>query len=416
MNMMPLAKAFLTAIAAAIIAGCQQDKPEVQTTTSSDNSQAVAQLASAKDGTISNASQRQLEPFALFRGPMPTGVAVSRDNRVFVNYPRWGDPVAYSVTEIKNGQAVPFPDDRVTKLNTDDPEHSLIGVQSVVCDARNRLWILDTGSINFQPHLPNAAKLIAVDLATNQIVKTIVFPQDVALPTSYLNDVRFDLGRGSEGTAYLTDSADHGPNGIVVVDIASGKSWRRLNDHPSTKAEPNFTPIVEGEQLMSRPPMGPAAYLKMGSDGIALSPDGKTLYYCPLAGHHLYSVSTDALADQNKSDNDVASTVNDLGDRGFASDGLLCDASGKLYLSDYEHNAVRTRDANGSYGVLVSDARLIWPDSMAIGGDGYLYVTANQLNRQPRFHRGMDLRKQPYVLFRVKVDAQPSQPGANRAG
>ncbi|HSV13118.1 MAG TPA: L-dopachrome tautomerase-related protein [Tepidisphaeraceae bacterium] len=410
-------KPALATIAAIIIAGCQQDKPELQTAANNNNAaQAMAQLASAKEGTISNASQRQVEPFALFRGPMPTGVAVSRDNRVFVNYPRWGDPVAYSVTEVKNGQAVPFPDDRITKLNMDDPQHSLISVQSVMCDARNRLWILDTGSINFQPHLPNATKLIAVDLNTNQVLKTISFPPDVALPTSYLNDMRFDLGRGSEGTAYLTDSSDSGPNGIVVVDIASGKSWRRLNHHPSTKAEPNFKPIVEGQPLMARPPTGPAAYLKMGSDGIALSPDGKTLYYCALASHHLYSVSTDALADQNKSDNDVAAAVNDLGDRGFASDGLLCDASGKLYLTDFEHNAIRTRDTNGSYGVLVSDARLIWPDSMAIGGDGYLYVTANQLNRQPRFHRGQDLRKQPYVLFRVKVDAQPSQPGANRAG
>src|SRR4051812_13820324 len=281
---MKIERAIFGVFAAVIVAGCSQDKPQVQTTTNNnDIGQTVAQLASAKEGTISQASQRQIEPVALFRGPMLTGVAVSRDNRIFVNYPRWGDPVAYSVTEIKNGQAVPFPDDRITKLNTDDPQHSLIGVQSVVCDSRNRLWILDTGSINFQPHLPNATKLVAVDLNTNQIVKTITFPPDVALPTSYLNDVRFDLGRGSEGTAYLTDSSDQGPNGIVVVDIASGKSWRRLNDHPSTKAEPNFKPIVEGQPLMSRPPIGPAAYMKMGSDGIALSPDGKTLYYCALA-------------------------------------------------------------------------------------------------------------------------------------
>ena len=34
--------------------------------------------------------------------------------------------------------------------------------------------------------------------------RTILFPQDVALPTSYLNDVRFDLRRGEEGVAYIT--------------------------------------------------------------------------------------------------------------------------------------------------------------------------------------------------------------------
>ena len=42
-----------------------------------------------------------------------------------------------------------------------------------------------------------------------------------------------------------------------------------------------------------------------------------------------------------------------------------------------------------------------------ISTDGYLYVTANQLHRQARFHKGHDLRRKPYTLFRVSVDAQP---------
>ena len=60
----------------------------------------------------------------------------------------------------------------------------------------------------------------------------------VALPTTYLNDVRFDLRRGEPGIAFITDSSNQGPNGIIVVDLASGQSWRRLHDHPSTKAVP----------------------------------------------------------------------------------------------------------------------------------------------------------------------------------
>ena len=93
------------------------------------------------------------------------------------------------------------------------------------------------------------------------------------------------------------------------------------------------------------------------------------------------------------------------------SDGLLCDASGTLYLTDYEHNAIRIRTPDGTYSVLVSDPRILWPDSMAIGGDGYLYFTTNQLHRSPAYHGGTDLRKQPYALFRVNVHQQPSHPG-----
>jgi len=51
--------------------------------------------------------------------------------------------------------------------------------------------------------------------------------------------------------------------------------------------------------------------------------------------------------------------------------------------------------------------RLMWPDTLSVAADGYLYVTANQLHRQARYQRGQDLRRKPYTLFRVRIDAQP---------
>jgi sugar lactone lactonase YvrE len=108
---------------------------------------------------------------------------------------------------------------------------------------------LDTGSPLFKATRFGGPKLVCVDLGTEEIRRKILLPRDVALPTTYLNDVRFDLRRGKEGMAYITDSAQNGPNGIIVVDLASGQSWRRLHDHPSTKAEDlrTFLPIVEGQ-------------------------------------------------------------------------------------------------------------------------------------------------------------------------
>jgi len=278
-------------------------------------------------------------------------------------------------------------------------------VQSVVVDPDGeRLWILDTGSIQFEPVRPGGPKLIAVDLKTNHVGEKILFPPDVVLPTSYVNDVRSDLRRGNEGVAFITDSTSLGPNGIIVVDLASGKSWRRLHDHPSTKPDPAFVPVVEGEILQMRLPGQPPARFAVGSDGIAISPDGKSLYYCPLSSRHLYSVSADALADRNKSDADVAATVKDLGEKGGASDGLESDAQGRVYLSDYEHNAIRRWSSSTEIQTLVHDPRVLWPDTLSLACDGYLYFTANQVERQGVFHNGQDLRQKPYVLFRVKVD------------
>ena len=349
----------------------------------------------------------QLEIVATFSGPMPTGVSVSNDGRIFVNFPRWGDAVEYTVAEVKNGKTWAYPDAETNRFaQTDNPEQKLVSVQSVVVDpSGDRLWILDTGSIQFGPVKPGGGKLIGVDLKTNRIVKKIVFPQDVALPTSYLNDVRFDLRRGVEGMAFITDSTGNGPNGIIVVDLASGQSWRRLNDHPSTKPDPWFVPVVEGEIMQVRLPGQPAMRFSIGSDGIAISPDGKMLYYCPLTSRHFYSVDIDALADRSKSDPDVAATVKDLGEKGGAGDGLESDAQGRVYLTDYEHNAIRRWSAQNGFELLAHDPRMLWPDTLSLASDGFLYFTANQVERQGAFHNGKDLRQKPYVLFRLKVDA-----------
>lgn len=351
-----------------------------------------------------------LEPVAYFNGAMPTGVTVSQKGRIFINFPKWGDDVPFTVAEIRDGKAVPYPDEAMNQINEEDPAAALVSVQSVVVDPADRLWILDTGSPLFQPTKYGGPKLVCVDLATNHIIKKILLPQDMALPTTYLNDVRFDLRRGSEGMAFITDSAQKGPNGIIVVDLASGKSWRRLHDHPSTKAEelPSFLPIVEGRPFLEHQPNGMVKQgAGMGSDGIAISADGARLYYCPLGSRRLYSVDTDALANRSLEDSDAGATVIDEGDKGGASDGLESDAAGNIYATNYEHNSIMRRHLGGAWETVVHDSRLLWPDTLSLATDGYLYVTANQLHRQARFHKGRDLRRRPYTLFRVRVDAQP---------
>lgn len=347
-----------------------------------------------------------LEEIARFSGPMPTGVTVSNQGRIFVNFPKWGDLIEYTVAEVKDGKTLAYPNEEINHYTEgDDPASKLLSVQSVVVDPTGgRLWILDTGSIGMGLVKPGGPKLIAVDLDSNRVSKKIIFPPDVALSASYLNDVRFDLHRGSQGMAFITDSTSNGPNGIVVVDLASGKSWRRLNDHPSTKPDPLFFPVVEGEILRIRLPGKPPARFGVGSDGIAISPDGKTIYYCPLTSRHLHSLTVDALADSSKSEAEVAATVKDLGEKGGASDGLESDAEGRVYLSDYEHNAIRRRTLDGEIETLVHDPRALWPDTLSLASDHYLYFTANQIERQPPFHSGQDLRQKPYILFRVKVD------------
>lgn len=362
---------------------------------------AVAAQELAREATLGT-----LEVAATVRGAMPTGVAVSDDGRIFINYPRWGDDVRFTVAEIKNGEPVPYPSAEINQADPERAAETLLAVQSVVVDPTgSRLWLVDTGN-GFGPLRAGGPKLVAVDLKTDRVVKTIPIPLDVAVPGTYLNDVRFDLDRGKEGMAFITDS---GATGIIVVDLASGRSWRRLQGHPTTKPEPSYLPVVEGRVVYRR-----GARFQVGSDGLALSPDGRWLYYSVLTGRRLFRVSVDALADPSATDAAVAATIEDLGDKGGSADGLESDAEGRVYITDFENSSIHRRKLDGTIETLAHDPRLLWPDSLSLAADGYLYVTANQIQRQASF-RGQDMRQQPYVVFRLKVDGtRIGRTGASR--
>lgn len=141
------------------------------------------------------------------------------------------------------------------------------------------------------------------------------------------------------------------------------------------------------------------------SDGIALSPDGKTLYYTTVASRDVWSIPTTLLAQHDpKKESDVKAAVKKIATKPSGNDGILCDAQGRIYTTDFEDNAIRRVDPkSGEVQVIVQDARLLWPDTLAMHGND-LYVTSNQLARQPNFHFGKDLRQPPYALFKIHID------------
>jgi sugar lactone lactonase YvrE len=345
-----------------------------------------------------------LETLATFdSGAMPTGIAVSRSGRIFVSFPRWTDQVTSSIVEIVNGQPTPYPDSETNKFEPADPTHHLLCVQSVTVDDDDRLWALDAAAPNFGTVVPGGAKLVCFELGGNRVEQTIFFPNDVALPHSYLNDVRFDLKHGDKGYAFITDSSDRASNAIIVVDLSSRQSWRALNDDPSVKAEPNYSPVVDGQPLLLRSLGKDPMPMTTGVDGIAISPDGNTAYYCPLSGDHLYQIPTKVLEDPKATDAQRSAAVVDLGSRGFPSDGLAMGVSGKLYLTDYVNHAIHVREPGGWYRLVLAGPCLAWPDSLSLGSNGNLFFTVNQLQNSARFHDGKDLRRPPYFALRIPV-------------
>lgn len=350
----------------------------------------------------------ELEQVFGFYKAMPTGVTVSENGRIFVNFPKWGDKVDYTVAEIVDGKLCPYPDMKTNTTDYNNLCNTFISVQSVVADGQGTLWVLDTASPNFSKPIKGGAKLVAIDLSTNKINRIYTFSDDVVLDTTYLNDVRFDYRVGRCGYAYITDSSSNGPGAIIVVDLYSGRAFRRLNGTKSTSPDPCFLPKVEGEIMYNRSEDGTTSPAVTSADGIAISQDGKILYYCPLSSRALYSIETEVLRDTSIPDRYLEKYVVYMGEKG-ASDGMITDNKGAIYAGDYENNSIRKILPDSSIKTIAHSPYILWPDTLSIGPDGYLYFIANQLNRQSKYHYGRDIRVKPYSLFRININELPAQ-------
>jgi sugar lactone lactonase YvrE len=336
-------------------------------------------------------SAAELREVASFPGKQVTGVGVSKTSgRIFVNFPYWSDDHSISVAEIVNGQAKAFPND---EWNKPGPAGShFVCVQSVVVDDQDNLWVLDPAAPKMQEIVKDGPKLVKIDLATNQVVQTIPFGEDVAPKKSYLNDVRIDT---RTNTAFITESAN---GAIVVVDLKSGKARRLLDGHPSTAPEKDVKLVVDRKALIDQQTKTPP---QIASDGIALDVKNGYLYYHALTGHTLYRIKTSFLIDEKIPEKELESKIENVGQTP-APDGMLEGTDGSVYVTDLEASGVvRWYPESKRVEQIISDKRLLWPDTLSWGPNGEIYVTASQIENMPRFNSGRSTRTEPYKLWKI---------------
>jgi sugar lactone lactonase YvrE len=311
-----------------------------------------------------------------------TGVAATADGRRFVNFPRWTEDAPVSVAEVGPGGALrPYPDARWNewrnaRANELTVAAHFVCVQSIVPDGQGNLWVVDAGAPGNERILEGAPKLVKIDLRTNRVVKVIAVPGDVALQGTYLNDIRFSPD-GRMG--YVTDSGTRGA--IIVVDLQTGKSWRTLDGAQTTQVDKSVTVTLDGKPLRrpdGRQPM-------FAADGIAISNDGRTLYWQALTGRTLYSIDTALLRD-GVGDMDRQRAVRTVAQT-QVTDGIWMSKAGTLYLTSPTDYSVK-RLIGSAVETVLTDKRLRWPDTFAEGPDGTLYLTASHIQDTMWFKPG----------------------------
>ncbi len=341
-------------------------------------------------------------------GYLWTGIAVTPENDLIVCYPTWGGPHDNHAELLQRGCDRPMPwpnwakNQPLDDTDARDDERAFICVQALWRDDAGTLWALDPASPQFHGVVDAGPQLFSDNQSRgrhhypdHRINDSARHDGVLVSRDSYLNDMRF-MERDGWHHTFITDS---GTGGLVVI---GNDSRRVLANHPSTKADPDFVPIIGGRELRVG---GNGDVPQVHSDGIALSPDGKWLYWQALTNKRLYRIPTRVLRDDTMPDEEIETYVEDLGET-VMTDGMIFDAKGNLYFSALEHNAIMYRTPEGAMKTLVQHELIEWPDSFSISPDGKrLYFTTAQIHKTPMFSGAEEWpgADEPYRIFSVTL-------------
>ena len=265
-------------------------------------------------------------------------------------------------------------------MNAFDNPKGLKAVLGFEIDRNDVMWILDQGHVAGAPSGPGDEKLIGWDLKTGREVARYEFSEtDTDRKCSFLNDVAVD---NDSGYVYVSDSGifcNPLKGGILVYDIKANKAKRVLSA-PEFVNNENFTFKIHGRDVLKAKDGQPNS-MKTGADGIALSGDKKTLYWTNLTGNRLLSLPTALIRDFSKSEEEVKAAVKVVATLPSNTDGITSDRENNLYMTALTLNGVMKRDAkSGAITTFASDQAISWPDTLAWGPKGSLYLVSNHLH------------------------------------
>ena len=320
---------------------------------------------------------------------MPAGIKLSKNGTIFCSFPRWFDDVIVTFAKYNKEENIfePWPSLEMNQKYLNNDPSGLNSILGFEIDKYDNLYILDQGRIKKNPALKDSMKLLNYSLNDGQLKNNYTFRSDIVDPSnSFLNDVVIDQ---INKIAYITDSgnslsgnlSDYN-SGIIVLKLEDDQQYKILSNHYSVLPDQSFFLHIEKEPVKNS-----TSPMMTGADGIALSCDGETLYYCPLSGRMIYSILTKDIhkaIEENKLNN---ITVYE-GFKKEASDGLLASSKGYLYMTGIETGSIYVSNTiepdllrfyYKDFESFQGNITTMWPDTLAIH-KGYLYFVSNQLN------------------------------------
>jgi sugar lactone lactonase YvrE len=356
------------------------------------------------------AAEKAYEDQQVYKKVLMQGAKVDSKGNIYVSTARWGGPeVPATLSKLvkKGGQwkLQPFPSKAMNDIANPKGLKAVLGFE---IDRNDVMWILDQGHVAGAPSKPGDEKLVGWDLRTGKEVARYEFTDaDSDKKCSFLNDVAVD---NDAGVVYISDSGifcNPLKGGILVYDIKANKAKRVLSA-PQWVNDENYTFRIHGRDVLKHKDGKPNP-MKTGADGIALSGDKKTLYWTNLTGNRLLSLPTALIRNFNASEEEIAAAVKVEATLPSNTDGMTADRGNNLYMTALTLNGIMKRDAKtGQVSTFVASDEISWPDTLAWGPRGDLYLVSNHLHLFVDNDMDFDKPKVPnFRIYKVKTGAKP---------
>lgn len=333
-----------------------------------------------------------------------TNAVTATDNgTLFAGLPRWhATKQTPSLVRVDGPEILtPFPGGAWNEWSQGKaPENAFVQVNSVHVFDDNTVWIVDQGAPDNKATLPGAAKVVQFDSKTGKALQVLRFDDKILPPGAVMNDLRvFDH------KVYITDA---GAGAVIVHDLQTGKTLRRLDRHPLMRQSTDRPIKATGGRLYedekgNRP--------EVHADMLEVTPDGQWLLVSTPSSP-MYKLPTKLLNDPAITDEELAKHIEVAFDKGTIN-GTAIDSLGNVYLGLVESRSIEVVAPDGRRATLIQDDRLIGPDALFIDSKRRLLIPASQGELMANFNRGVNATSGAFQIYSL---ALPESVGGIRLG
>lgn len=321
----------------------------------------------------------------------PGNIAISQDRRILITVHPF-ENYEYAIVEVmKDGSLVPYPN-KEWSSKPDKQGKGMSAAIGISITFEDELYALDIGGPGHQ------AKILSWDMENEVLADTYYIPNHVTTDQSFFQDFSVDWTKraffiSDMGQADLSKPAKPA---LLTMGQLTGYTRRLFDSHPALM--PPEEPVkVDGEILK----LEDGTPIRAAFNPITILPMRSWLYVAPMGPGMVHKIRTFDLLDEELSEEELEAKLKPVGMKP-SSDGMTTDGAGNIYITDLENNAIGVLDKKGQYRIYLQDDRIKWADGFSFGGDGYVYVTINQLHKSKPLNQGKEEGEAPYLIARFK--------------